>query len=58
MCVCNLVTLTHEQAHISFGLRLGLNHAYGNYHIPPCVRGPLGASYWSVKSTPGGPELV
>ncbi|MFM2166909.1 MAG: hypothetical protein RIS79_1280 [Verrucomicrobiota bacterium] len=58
MCVCNLVNLTDEHAPISFGLRLGLNHLYGEDHVPPCVHGPLGASYWSVQSAPGEPELV
>lgn len=58
MCVCNLVTLTGEHAPISFGLRLGLNHIYGEDHVPPCVRGPLGAAYWSVQSTPGELELA
>jgi hypothetical protein len=56
--VCNLVNLTDEHAPISFGLRLGLNHLYGEDHVPPCVHGPLGASYWSVQSTPGSAEHV
>jgi hypothetical protein len=56
MCVCNLVTLAGEHAPISFGLRLGLNHIYGEDHVPPCVRGPLGAAYWSLESDPGGAE--
>lgn len=53
MCVCNLVTLTEENAPISFGLRVGLNNIYGDRHLPPCVRGPVGAAYWSVESEPG-----
>jgi hypothetical protein len=56
MCVCNLVTLTEERAPISFGLRVGLNNIYGDRHMPPCVRGPVGAAYWSVESEPGDPE--
>ena len=50
MCVCNLVTLTEDRAPISFGLRVGLNNIYGDRHLPPCVRGPVGAAYWSVES--------
>lgn len=58
MCVCNLVTLTGEHAPISFGLRIGLNHIYGKDHVPPCVQGPLGASYWSVQCMPSSRELL
>lgn len=53
MCVCNLVTLTEERAPISFGLRVGLNNIYAEQNLPPCVRGPIGAAYWSVASEPG-----
>lgn len=58
MCVCNLVTLTEERAPISFGLRVGLNNIYGDHHMPPCVRGPVGAAYWSVESEPRDPESL
>lgn len=51
-CVCNLIAMPGESAPISYGKRLGLNHFYGEDDLPPCVRGPLGAAYWSVKATP------
>ncbi len=47
-CVCNLIAVSGENSPISYGLRIGLGNFYGSRTIPPCVHGPLGASYWSV----------
>ncbi|MDI1312096.1 hypothetical protein [Prosthecobacter sp.] len=49
-CVCNLVAVSGEKSPISFGLRIGLGHFYGNKSLPPCVRGTLGSSYWSTQA--------
>ena len=47
-CVCNLVAVSGEKSPISLGQRIGLGHFYGSRAMPPCVRGSLGAAYWSV----------
>lgn len=46
-CVLNLIKLSGQNASISLGLHIGLNHVYGGRGTPPCVRGPVGAAYWS-----------
>lgn len=56
MCVSNLVQLVGERSPITYGLRVGLNHFYGGDALPPCVRGPLGNTYWSVDANPGSAE--
>ena len=48
MCVSNLISLAEQNAPISLGLHIGLNHTYGDSPMPPCVRGNLGAAYWST----------
>lgn len=48
MCVGNLVTLTGQNSPISLGIRIGLNHIYGENDLPPCIRGPIGSTYWST----------
>lgn len=47
-CVCNLIAVSGEKSPISLGQRIGLGHFYGSRDMPPCVRGSLGAAYWSV----------
>ena len=49
-CVCNLVVVAGENSPISFGLRIGLGHFYGNRTLPPCVRGTVGSAYWSTSA--------
>mgnify|MGYP006982880027 CR=1 FL=1 len=49
LCVPNLVGLHGEGSPITFGLRIGLNHVFADTTLPPCVRGPLGAAYWSTQ---------
>lgn len=49
LCVPNLVGLHGEGSPITFGLRIGLNHVFADAILPPCVRGPLGAAYWSTQ---------
>jgi hypothetical protein len=48
-CVSNLISLAGQNAPISLGLHLGLNHTYGGGPMPPCVRGNLGVAYWSIE---------
>jgi hypothetical protein len=48
MCVTNVINLNEQNAQISFGLHIGLNHIYGGSPLPPCVRGNLGSAYWSI----------
>ncbi len=48
MCVCNLISLAGQNAPISLGLHIGLNHSYGGGLMPPCVRGNLGSAHWST----------
>jgi hypothetical protein len=47
-CVCNLIAVHGENSPISHGLRIGLGHFYGGRALPPCIRGTLGAAYWST----------
>lgn len=54
MCVRNLIKLSGENAPITLGLHIGLNHVYGGGGLPPCVHGPLGSAYWSTKVTRAG----
>lgn len=46
-CVCRLLGFTEQDAPISYGLRVGLDSLYSDVGLPPCVQGPVGASYWS-----------
>jgi hypothetical protein len=47
-CVCNLISVSGRHSSISHGLRIGLGHFYGTRSLPPCVRGSVGAAYWST----------
>lgn len=49
MCVCNLIAISGEYSPISLGLRLGLNHAYKDSIMPPCLHGDLGSTYWAIE---------
>ena len=46
----NLITLAGENAPISLGLHIGLNHVYGGNAVPPCIRGTLGSAVWSTAA--------
>lgn len=48
MCVSNLVMLTDENAPITLGLHVALNHVYAEDGLPPCVRGTFGSAHWSI----------
>lgn len=56
MCVSNLIHLAGENAPITLGLHIGLNHAYAGDGIPPCVHGPLGSAYWSITGNTEPPR--
>lgn len=49
LCVRKLIRLTGAREPITLGLRIGLNHVYGEDAMPPCVRGTVGSAYWSTE---------
>ncbi len=51
--------LTSEKAPITLAQHIGLGHLYAVQHLPPCIHGKVGASYWSLEkecAPMGAPE--